>query len=76
MSLLSMIFGAVKPTYREAARQAPASACLEHELMPRWRRRADMDDDTKAIGFLCHVCGREYLPVEVAGRRLIREPGR
>ncbi len=76
MSLLSAIFGAVKPTYRERRQKAPANECLEHTLMPRWRGPQAMDDDAKAMGFVCHTCGREYLPTEVEHRRLIREPGR
>ena len=76
MSLLSAIFGAVAPTYRAKRRQAPITACLEHKLMPRWRGPQDMDDDSKAIGYVCHICGREYLTVEVEHRHLIREPGR
>ena len=76
MSLLSAIFGAAKPTYRETPKKAPASECLEHKLMPRWRGPEVMKDDSQAMGFVCHICGREYLPVEVKDRRLIREPGR
>ena len=76
MSLLSAIFGAAKPTYRERKQKAPADECLHHRLMPRWRGPDVMDDDSKAMGFVCHACGREYLPTEVANRHLIREPGR
>ena len=76
MSLLSAIFGDSKPTYRETRRKAPKDVCLDHTLMPRWRGPQVMEDDTQAMGFVCHLCGREYLPTEVAGRRLIRERGR
>ena len=75
MSLLSAIFGAVKPTYREVPKKAPVTDCLDHTLMPRWRSPKDMDDPSKAIGFVCHQCGREYLPVEVKDRHLIRGAG-
>lgn len=76
MSLLSAIFGAVKPTYRKSRQKAAAPECLHHTLQPRWRGPQVMDDDSKAMGFVCHACGREYLPPEVAGRKLIREVGR
>jgi hypothetical protein len=76
MSVLTAIFGAVKPTYRETARKAPANDCLDHTLQPRWRGPQVMEDDALAMGFVCHACGREYLPAEVAGRKLIREKGR
>ena len=76
MSVLSAIFGAVKPTYRETRKQRPQRDCLDHTLMPRWRGPQAMDDEAQAMGFVCHDCGREYLPPDVAGRRLIREAGR
>ncbi|MFA7249348.1 MAG: hypothetical protein WC273_06895 [Dehalococcoidia bacterium] len=76
MSLLSAIFGAATPTFRARRRKAPARECVGHRLMPRWRGPDVMDDDTKAMGFVCHVCGREYLPAEVTERHLIREAGR
>ena len=76
MSLLSTAFGAAKPTYRARAQKAPAPQCLDHTLMPRWRGPQVMADDTQAMGFVCHLCGREYLPVEVENRRLIKQPGK
>lgn len=46
--------------------------CLcDGELMPRWRGPEVMDDDSKAMGFVCHRCGREYLPNLVRNRKLI-----
>ena len=41
------------------------------ELMPRWRGPEVMDDDAKALGFVCHRCGREYLPNLVRDRKLL-----
>ena len=76
MSLLSAVFGAVKPTYRRQPRKRPERECIGHTLMPRWRGPDVMEDDSKAMGFVCHVCGREYLPAEVEGRHLIRQAGR
>ncbi|MEI6136700.1 MAG: hypothetical protein WCQ48_04715 [Chloroflexota bacterium] len=76
MSLLSAIFGAVKPTYRARKQKSAAAECLHHKLQPRWRGPQVIDDDKKAMGYVCHACGREYLTVEVEERHLIREPGR
>lgn len=76
MSVLSAIFGAVKPTFRQTARKAPVQECIGHTLMPRWRGPQVMEDDAQAMGFVCHACGREYLPTDVSGRQLIREAGR
>ena len=71
MSLLSAVFGAARPTFRARKNKAPARECSGHTLMPRWRG-PQMEDDALAIGFVCHRCGREYLPAQVAERRLIR----
>lgn len=76
VSLLSALFGAAKPTFRAATKQAPATECVGHTLMPRWRGPQVTADDALAIGFVCHRCGREYLPIEVEHRRLIRAAGR
>lgn len=51
--------------------EADRCAC-DGELMPRWRGPEVMDDDSKAMGFVCHECGREYLPNLVRNRHLIR----
>lgn len=72
--MLTKIFGRASMTYRGVAEQRSISECCRnHDLMPRWRAPQDMDDDTKAIGFVCHRCGREFLPPDVHGRRLIRD---
>lgn len=76
MSLLSAIFGAAKPTYRARRQKAAQRECLGHTLMPRWRGPQAMGDDAKAMGYVCHTCGREYVPAEVAERHLIRTAGR
>ena len=33
------------------------------ELHPRWSGADGVDDITKAIGFLCHRCHREFSPL-------------
>ncbi|MEX1022065.1 MAG: hypothetical protein WD058_02850 [Dehalococcoidia bacterium] len=72
--MLTKIFGRPKMTYRGVAEQRPISdCCRDHDLMPRWRGPDVMDDDAKAMGFVCHHCGREYLPGDVSGRRLVRD---
>ena len=51
--------------------QDVSADCLcDGELMPRWRGPEVMDDDSKAMGFVCHRCGREYLPNDVRARKL------
>ena len=73
MAGLSSIFGRAKMTYRGAAdRPAISDCCVNRALMPRWRGPQVMEDDSLAMGFVCHRCGREYLPSDVQNRRLIR----
>ena len=33
------------------------------ELHPRWSGSDGVDDESKAIGFLCHRCHREFSPL-------------
>ncbi|MCK9487524.1 MAG: hypothetical protein M0R73_12645 [Dehalococcoidia bacterium] len=71
--MLTKIFGDARMTYRGVARQrAISECCLNTDLMPRWRGPQVMDDDSKAMGWVCHSCGREFLPADVENRRLIR----
>lgn len=52
-----------------------ATECrCDGELMPRWRGPEVMDDDSKAMGFYCHKCQRDYLPNLVKDRRLLAQP--
>ncbi len=50
----------------------PAETCAHENLVPRWRGPEVMDDDSKAMGFVCHRCHSEFLPYEVVNRRLRR----
>ena len=50
----------------------PAQTCAHENLVPRWRGPEVMDDDSKAMGFVCHRCHSEFLPFAVANRRLRR----
>ena len=50
----------------------PADTCACENLVPRWRGPEVMDDDSKAMGFVCHRCHSEFLPYEVVNRRLRR----
>ena len=71
--MLSKIFGRAKMTYRGVREQPPIGECCRNrDLMPRWRGPQVMDDDSRAMGFVCHQCGREFLPADVRGRRLVR----
>ena len=73
MASLSKIFGRPKMTYRGVAVQPPISeCCVNRRLMPRWRGPQVMEDDSLAMGFVCHACGREFLPSDVRNRRLVR----
>jgi len=73
MAGLSSIFGRAKMTYRGTEERRPISeCCVNRTLMPRWRGPQVMEDDSLAMGFVCHRCGREFLPSDVQGRRLIR----
>ena len=73
MSLLTKIFGRAKMTYAPVAKQPSVDACcVNRTLMPRWRGPEVMGDDNQAMGFVCHACGREFLPADVENRRLIR----
>lgn len=72
MSLITAALGRAKPTYAGVKRQPSPERCIGHALMPRWRGPQAMGDDALAMGFVCHACGREYLPTEVGGRRLRR----
>ena len=45
--------------------------CECESLTPRWRGPEVMDDDSKAMGFVCHRCHAEFLPYQVRDRRPI-----
>jgi hypothetical protein len=50
--------------------------CAHEQLMPRWRGPEVMDDESRAMGYVCHACQAEFLPYQVRGRRLAsREHG-
>ncbi len=73
MPSLTSIFGRAKMTYRgSAASPSISECCVNRRLMPRWRGPEVMEDDSLAMGFVCHRCGREFLPGDVKDRRLIR----
>ncbi len=74
VSKLTEIFGEPNLTYRGVPRRKSNACCYGRDLMPRWRGPQVMDDDSKAMGWVCHECGREYPPAEVRNRRLLGEP--
>ncbi len=45
------------------------TTCPHDSLVPRWRGPEVMDDDSLAMGFVCHRCHSEFLPYEVENRR-------
>jgi hypothetical protein len=72
--VIAKLFGRAKMSYRGVATlPSRGECCVGRDLMPRWRSPEHMEDISKAIGFVCHQCGREYLPEEMQGRRLIRD---
>ena len=48
-----------------------AASCAHETLTPRWRGPEEMEDDAKAMGFICQRCHSEFLPYQVRNRRLI-----
>ena len=68
MKLLDRLRG----SRRSAGNVPPAQTCAHENLVPRWRGPEVMDDDSKAMGFVCHRCHSEFLPYEVVNRRLRR----
>jgi len=69
--VLNKIFGSPQQGYSGA--QTPKSisnCCVGKELMPRWRGPDQMDDDTNALGFVCHACGREFGHDMVRNRKI------
>jgi hypothetical protein len=65
MNLLERLRGEVPPS----GNVPDASTCPHETLTPRWRGPEVMDDDGKAMGFVCHRCHSEFLPSAVENRR-------
>lgn len=49
-----------------------AASCAHETLTPRWRGPEVMDDDSQAMGYICHACGAEFPPYLVRDRQLKR----
>ena len=64
MSLLDRLRGASR-----AGNLPDPDTCPHEHLIPRWRGPEVMEDDSQAMGFVCHRCHREFMPYEVANRR-------
>ena len=47
--------------------------CPHERLTPRWRGPEVMDDDSKAMGWVCHRCHAEFLPNQVRDRRVVAQ---
>ncbi len=70
--VLKRLFGDPKLTYRGVRARSESNACCRQgPLMPRWRGPDVMEDDSLAMGYVCHRCGREYLPYQVRDRHLV-----
>ncbi|MDE2696293.1 MAG: hypothetical protein OXH97_07220 [Chloroflexota bacterium] len=68
MKLLDRLRGSRQP----AGNVPSPETCACDNLVPRWRGPEVMDDDSKAMGFVCHECHAEFMPYEVVNRRLRR----
>ena len=66
MRRLGKMLGAAQPS----GNVPEAASCPHETLTPRWRGPEVMDDDSKAMGFVCHRCHSEFLPYQVRDRRL------
>ena len=62
--------GRMLSTPRPSGNVPDAASCAHETLTPRWRGPEVMDDDAKAMGFVCHRCHSEFLPYQVRNRRL------
>ncbi|MBM3139176.1 MAG: hypothetical protein FJZ92_02925 [Chloroflexi bacterium] len=49
----------------------PAATCRHPRLVPRVRGPQALEDDARAMGFVCHDCHREFLPYVVRDRRVV-----
>jgi hypothetical protein len=47
--------------------------CRHETLTPRWRGPEVMDDESQAMGYVCHACDREFPPYQVRDRQLKRQ---
>lgn len=65
MNLLSRLRGDDRPS----GNVPDPATCPHDNLIPRWRGPEVMDDDSQAMGFVCHRCHREFLPSDVVDRR-------
>ncbi len=65
MSLLDRLRGETRPSGNVPDQRT----CPHEQLTPRWRGPEVMDDDSQAMGFVCHRCHREFLPSAVLNRR-------
>ena len=65
MSLLAKLRSAAGPS----GNVPDQATCPHRQLTPRWRGPEVMDDDSQAMGFVCHRCHREFMPSAVVNRR-------
>ena len=62
--------GKLLATPKPSGNVPEAESCTHATLTPRWRGPDVMDDDSKAMGFICHRCHSEFLPYQVHNRQL------
>lgn len=61
------------PLFGRSDEPGTVEACRHETLTPRWRGPEVMDDDSKAMGYICHACGAEFPPYLVRDRKLLRQ---
>lgn len=66
MSMLKALFGG-----QPHGNVPDPATCPHPNLTPRWRGPEVMDDDAKAMGFVCHRCHAEFLPKAVRNRKVL-----
>ncbi len=60
------------PLFSRNKERSAVEVCRHASLTPRWRGPEVMDDDSQAMGYICHACGAEFPPYLVRDRQLKR----
>ncbi len=53
----------VAETDEQVGRESDIHACMHKTLMPRWRGPQAMGDEKRAMGYVCHRCHAEFMPL-------------
>ena len=66
-----MLNNGLSQLFRGSPRRATPE-CPHARLVPRWRGPEVMDDPSRAMGYVCHACRREFLSYRVRDGKLIQ----